>query len=97
MCTLQAAKAQGDFLMVGLHTDEDVQARRGPHLPIMNVHERALSVLACKYVDEIIIGAPVNITDNLLKTFNISRVARGTLSETSSLGPVEPERCVVIT
>ncbi len=44
----QAAKAQGDFLLVGLHTDEEVQARRGPHLPIMNLHERSLSVLSCK-------------------------------------------------
>ena len=37
---LQAAKAEGDFLLVGLHTDEDVTERRGPHLPIMNLHER---------------------------------------------------------
>ena len=48
VCTIQAAKAEGDFLLVGLHTDEDVQGRRGPHLPIMNLHERSLSVLACK-------------------------------------------------
>jgi cytidyltransferase-like protein len=52
-CCAQLAKQQGDFLLVGLHTDEDVEARRGPHTPIMNVHERALSVLACKYVDEV--------------------------------------------
>jgi hypothetical protein len=50
---LQLAKEAGDFLLVGLHTDEDVESRRGPHTPIMNVHERALSVLACKYVDEV--------------------------------------------
>lgn len=79
--------------MVGLHTDEDVQERRGSHLPIMNVHERALSVLACKYVDEVIIGAPTKITETLLKTFHISLVVRGTLSETSKLGAVEPDRC----
>ena len=88
----QEAKAQGDFLLVGLHTDEDVQSRRGAHLPIMNVHERALSVLACKYVDEVIIGAPTVIDDNLLKTFNITLVVRGSYSETSGQGPVEPER-----
>lgn len=28
--TLAAAKAHGDFLLVGVHTDEDVQERRGP-------------------------------------------------------------------
>ena len=53
---VQKAKEQGDFLLVGLHTDEDVSERRGPHLPIMDLHERCLSVLACKYVDEVIIG-----------------------------------------
>lgn len=53
---LEAAKQQGDFLLVGIHTDEEVTERRGPHLPIMGLHERALSVLACKYADEVIIG-----------------------------------------
>jgi ethanolamine-phosphate cytidylyltransferase len=53
---------------VGLHTDEDVQERRGPHLPIMNLHERSLSVLACKYADEVIIGAPVMISEDLVGT-----------------------------
>ncbi|KAG2422672.1 hypothetical protein HXX76_015837 [Chlamydomonas incerta] len=89
---LKAAKAQGDFLLVGLHTDEDVQARRGPHLPIMNLHERSLSVLSCKYVDEVVIGSPCVITEDLMKTFNISVVVRGSVTETSMLGPVEEER-----
>lgn len=53
---LQAARGLGDFLIVGLHTDEDVTARRGTHLPIMDLHERSLSVLACRYVNEVIIG-----------------------------------------
>jgi cytidyltransferase-like protein len=79
---LKAAKEQGDFLLVGLHTDDDVSARRGPHLPIMNVHERALSVLACKHVDEVVIGAPEHISDSLLRTFNIGLVVRGKRCET---------------
>lgn len=54
---MQLARAQGDFLLVGLHTDDDVMERRGAHLPIMDLHERALSVLACCYVNEVIIGA----------------------------------------
>ena len=53
---MQAAKQAGDFLLVGVHTDEDVEERRGCHLPIMNLHERALSVLSCRYVDEVVIG-----------------------------------------
>ena len=55
---LQTARKQGDFLLVGLHGDEDITERRGPHLPLMDLHERSLSVLACKYVDEVVIGAP---------------------------------------
>jgi glycerol-3-phosphate cytidylyltransferase-like family protein len=55
----QLAKSQGDFLLVGLHNDEDVAERRGPHLPIMDLHERSLSVLACRYVNECIIGDPL--------------------------------------
>ena len=55
---LQTARKQGDFLLVGLHADEDITERRGPHLPLMDLHERSLSVLACKYVDEVVIGAP---------------------------------------
>lgn len=43
-------------MLVGVHTDEDVTERRGPHLPIMALHERALSVLSCRYVDEVVIG-----------------------------------------
>jgi ethanolamine-phosphate cytidylyltransferase len=89
---LEAAKAVGDFLLVGVHTDEAVSARRGPHMPIMNLHERVLSVLACKYADEVVIGAPAVITPDLLKTFNIGLVVRGSVSETGRLGPVEEDR-----
>lgn len=42
---------------MGLHADEDISERRGSHLPLMDLHERSLSVLACKYVDEVVIGA----------------------------------------
>jgi ethanolamine-phosphate cytidylyltransferase len=80
---LKAARQEGDFLLVGVHTDEDVTKRRGSHLPIMELHERALSVLACRYTDEVIIGAPSVITDDLLKTFNINVVVRGTMHEIS--------------
>jgi ethanolamine-phosphate cytidylyltransferase len=58
LAILKAARAEGDYLIVGVHADSDVTARRGPHLPIMSVHERCLSVLACSQVDECIIGAP---------------------------------------
>ncbi len=90
---LKAARQEGDFLLVGVHTDEDVTKRRGAHLPIMELHERALSVLACRYTDEVIIGAPSVITEDLLTTFNISMVVRGTRHEiTDRAAASEDER-----
>lgn len=79
---LKLAQQQGDFLLVGLHADEDISEQRGRHLPLMDLHERSLSVLACKYVDEVVIGAPMEVTADLINTFNISMVVRGSVSET---------------
>ena len=45
---LEKARAEGDFLIVGLHTDPEVNRYKGSNYPIMNLHERVLSVLACK-------------------------------------------------
>ncbi|KAJ3142582.1 Ethanolamine-phosphate cytidylyltransferase [Irineochytrium annulatum] len=76
---LKRAKEQGDYLLVGIHDDTVVNQIRGGNYPIMNVHERALSVLACKYVDEVIIGAPYSVTKDVLETvFKVSLVVHGT-------------------
>ena len=32
----------------------------------MNLHERSLSVLACRYVDEVIIGAPWEVSKDMV-------------------------------
>lgn len=45
---LEKARQEGDFLIVGLHTDPIVNRYKGANYPIMNLHERVLSVLACK-------------------------------------------------
>ncbi|XP_074268420.1 ethanolamine-phosphate cytidylyltransferase-like [Silene latifolia] len=78
---LRLAREFGDFLLVGIHTDQTISAKRGAHRPIMNLHERSLSVLACRYVDEVIIGAPMEISKDMVSTFNISLVIHGTVAE----------------
>ncbi|XP_057786249.1 ethanolamine-phosphate cytidylyltransferase-like [Salvia miltiorrhiza] len=78
---LRLARGLGDFLLVGIHTDHNVSAKRGQHRPIMNLHERSLSVLACRYVDEVIIGAPMEVSKDMVTTFNISLVVHGSVSE----------------
>ncbi|KAL6142442.1 hypothetical protein ACLB2K_060724 [Fragaria x ananassa] len=81
---LRVARELGDFLLVGIHTDQTVSANRGAHRPIMNLHERSLSVLGCRYVDEVIIGAPWEITKDVITTFNISLVVHGTVAENNN-------------
>lgn len=76
--TLRAAREQGDFLLVGIHDDATVNKHKGSNFPIMNLHERTLSVLSCRYVDEVIIGAPWCVTKDMMTTMNISLVVHGT-------------------
>lgn len=89
---LEDARALGDHLLVGVHLDATVSANRGPHHPVMGLHERCMSVLACRHVDDVILGAPWVITKDLLKTFNVSLVVRGTVAEPNPLAHDEQER-----
>ena len=71
---LEKAKGLGDYLIVGLHTDMVVNRYKGSNYPIMNLHERVLSVLACRYVNQVIIGAPYKVTEELVKQFKVGVV-----------------------
>ncbi|KAK9097693.1 hypothetical protein Syun_024738 [Stephania yunnanensis] len=82
---LKKARQLGDFLLVGIHTDQTISEHRGCGHPIMHLHERSLSVLACRYVDEVIIGAPWQVSKDMITTFNISLVVRGTVAENNTL------------
>lgn len=87
---LRVARELGDFLLVGIHNDQTVSVTRGAHRPIMNLHERSLSVLACRYVDEVIIGAPWEVSKDMITTFDISLVVHGTVAENNDF---QKEKC----
>ncbi len=74
---LRVAKTLGSYLIVGIHSDEDINAHKGANFPIMTLQERVLGVLSCRYVDEVIIGAPYAITDELLDSLRLSVVCSG--------------------
>ena len=74
---LEKVSKQGDYVIVGIFSDKTINRQRGPKFPIMNLQERVLSVLACKYVDEVVIEAPYSITEELLDHFNIDLVCHG--------------------
>lgn len=75
---LKSAKALGSFLLVGIYDDSTVKEARGPHHPLMNIMERVLNVLSCKWVDEVIIGAPREPTQDLVRTWSIKVIGKGT-------------------
>ncbi|RDW61100.1 phosphoethanolamine cytidylyltransferase-like protein [Coleophoma cylindrospora] len=50
------------FVVAGVHDDEVINHWKGVNYPIMNIYERGLCVLQCKYVDSVIFGAPFTPT-----------------------------------
>eukprot|EP00466_Bigelowiella_natans_P009124 jgi/Bigna1/73090/fgenesh1_pg.22_\ len=76
---LKKARKLGDYLIVGVHNDDVVASNsksRG-NFPIMDLHERVLSVMGCKYVGDVLIDAPWSIDREHIKALNLSAVARG--------------------
>ena len=52
---LQAARAEGDALIVGVNSDRSVRANKGPERPITPEHERAEILAALECVDAVAI------------------------------------------
>ena len=50
---LEAAKRHCDFLVVGLHTNPNID-RASKNVPVQTTYERYLQLTGCKYVDQII-------------------------------------------
>jgi ethanolamine-phosphate cytidylyltransferase len=77
---LEKVSKLANYVIVGVFPDKTINRQRGPNFPIMNLQERVLSVLACKYVHEVVIGAPYSITEELLDHFNVDLVCHGKTS-----------------
>lgn len=81
----------GDFLLVGIHDDATINKIKGANYPILNLHERALSVLSCRYVDEVILGAPYSVNEALLDgPIKISIVVHGATEIDPDLNGSDP-------
>jgi ethanolamine-phosphate cytidylyltransferase len=68
-------------LIVGIHGDAVVNKRRGMNLPLLNLHERVLSVLGCRFVDDVLIDAPYEITPEMMSSLTIAEVIHGTIRD----------------
>ena len=59
---LKKAKEMGTYLYAGVWSDETVSHYKGRNFPLMSLHERVLMVMACQYVDDVVIGANYEIS-----------------------------------
>uniref|UniRef100_A0A336M216 ethanolamine-phosphate cytidylyltransferase n=1 Tax=Culicoides sonorensis TaxID=179676 RepID=A0A336M216_CULSO len=57
---LKNAKMRGTYLIVKIYDDQTVRKVMGPEFPIMKLHERILTVLGSKFIDELRIGGEIN-------------------------------------
>ena len=72
---LRQAKAMGDRLLVGIHTDEEIEMHKGP--PVFTQTERYRMARAIKWVDEVIEGAPYVTTIETLDKYNCDFCVHG--------------------
>jgi cytidyltransferase-like protein len=72
---LRQASTYGDFLLVGVHADEMVESYK--RTPILKMEERIASVEGCRYVDEVIPNAPLEITREWIEKHNIDLILHG--------------------
>ena len=72
---LKKASALGDHLLVGINSDEAVQANKRD--PILNMEERVASVAGCRYVDEVVPDAPWIMDAAWIEEHKIDLVVHG--------------------
>lgn len=70
---LKRAKALGDYLIVGLNSDEDCAGYK--RLPILTLEERVAAALGCRYVDAVLPAAPMVPGDDLFDQLGVKAVA----------------------
>ena len=75
MAFLQDARALGDYLLVGIHSDDDAELHK--HRPILTMEERIASVAGCRHVDEVLPNAPWRIDRAWIDQHDIHLVVHG--------------------
>lgn len=72
---LAQARALGDYLIVGLNSDEDCAGYK--RVPILTLAERVAAALGCRYVDAVLPAAPMVPGADLFDTLHVTAVAHG--------------------
>ena len=72
---LKKARVFGDYLIVGVIADENVEEYK--RTPILTLEERVRIISACRYVDEVIVAPPLRPTKQWLLDHDIDYVVHG--------------------
>ena len=72
---LRQARALGDYLLVGVHADDEVLAHK--RKPVLTMEERIPCVSACRYVDEVLPNAPWVTDRDWIEKHDIHLVVHG--------------------
>ena len=98
MRILEAARKLGTYVIAGVHEDKVINEKKGKNYPIMNLNERVLGVLSCRFVDEVALGVPFQVTKQTIEFLNVQVVVAGMLaderldSDTEGASPVAKQR-----
>ena len=71
----QKAREYGDYLVVGIHGDEEVTDYK--RRPILTLEERKIVIEACRYVDEVILNSPIGISKEWIEEHELDVVIHG--------------------
>lgn len=64
------------YVVIGIYDDLQVRQLKGPAYPVQHLLDRTLNLLAMRDVDEVILGAPLTPTDEILRRYGVSVLFR---------------------
>ncbi|KIX04987.1 uncharacterized protein Z518_05859 [Rhinocladiella mackenziei CBS 650.93] len=70
----QAEKNEA-YVAVGVHNDDVINHWKGLNYPIMNIFERGLCVLQCRYIHAVVLGAPFSPSKPYLEAMPVGKIA----------------------
>lgn len=74
---LEYAKSRGDYLIVGIDTDERVKKLKGEDRPFNNEKDRKIFLESIKYVDEVVLFGSPDELESHIKNLEINLIVVG--------------------
>jgi ethanolamine-phosphate cytidylyltransferase len=71
------AEKGGAYIVAGVHDDDVINHWKGLNYPIMNIFERGLCVLQCRYINAVIFGAPFSPSKPYLEAVPVGKASLG--------------------